>query len=223
MGQVQGNAHSPRRLECRLPLGRRSKVGYNRQVDCIKANLKEPLRQLNAQSLKRDGLQSQGVPASSRVLCWVCWEGHLWVNCWRGAHFLRIYDRTFHFQLLCLMTGKPCLHSTPQGLGHLPIEKSLKVERRRGLGSLWDGMRPESTGWTDWLALGSCPFQGYESLSSWKGWSESWWCQFNGSQLGVSPFLEGLATALLPLWLGRKLSQGWLSNQGISLRSGGKC
>lgn len=111
-------------------------------------------------------------------------------------------------------------HCTTPGPRARSSWKSLKSGKKKGVGRVWDVMWHDSTGMDGHRSTPS-PFPGSKSLSSWKGWSECW-CQFHGSQLGVSPFLEGLATSLLPLWLGRKHSQGWLSNQGISLGSWGK-
>lgn len=68
--------------------------------------------------------------------------------------------------------------SSAQDLECFPVEKVSNVDRKRGCGSVWGLMGADSTG-TDGSALCSVPFQGYESLSSWKGWSGSR-CQLSG-------------------------------------------
>lgn len=129
-------------------------------------------------------------------------------------------DLPFSASWLC-DTASPIFITHSRAWGTFQLKKSPSG-KEKGEGAVrcdvtwqhWDGLRGH-------LSVPS-PSQDYKSLSFWKGWSGSWWCQFNGSQLGVSPFLEGLATSLLALWLGRKHSQGWLSNQGVRLRSPGK-
>lgn len=55
-------------LEHRLPSGRRRRKGYNRQVDCVKANNKE-LRELHTPSLKQDYLILALTQSWSEGLC----------------------------------------------------------------------------------------------------------------------------------------------------------
>lgn len=155
MGQVQGNAHSPGRLECRLPLGRRSKIGFNRQGDCIKADLKKPLRELNTQSLKRGYLQSREsqtaagfyIEFDGKVTCGLtAGEGPLF---WESMIGPSIFS--------CLSHDGQALSSfhTPRP-GALADWKSLKVERSRGGRGpvIWDSPWKY---WMDWLVSSRLP------------------------------------------------------------------